>query len=158
MSDDVGPHLTSDDDDDTSKNLMTFCIQLVHHSQWTSRRTFICGSSVEIPNIHVISRVFAVNQDMLDMDTMYTTSHYAVHRSVTSPETYTGSIVGIYTDDVHIGYVRLIREKDNTELQLSDLRTLTDEIIHEQAVLEDSKTTILENKYSLSSASVDIAR
>jgi len=62
---------------------------------------------------------------MLDMDAMtYNSSRHAVHRSVTFPESYTGSIVKIYTDDVHTGYVRLIREKDNTELQLSDVYPL----------------------------------
>jgi len=157
MSGDVGPHLTSDDDDDTSTDLMTFCIQLVHHSQWTSRRAFLCGSDVEIPLNHVISRQFEVNKDMLDIDKMiYTSSRYAVHRFVTLPETYTGSIVRIYTDDVHTGYVRLIREEDNTELQLSDLCTPTDETRHGPAVLSDGKTTILDNKYSLSNERVGL--
>jgi len=76
MSDDVGPHLTSDDVDDTSTDLMTFCLQLVHHSHWKSRRSFLCGSSVEIPPDYVISRVFGVNEDLLDIDIMiYTASH-----------------------------------------------------------------------------------
>jgi len=74
------------------------------------------------------------------------------------PQTYTGSVVRIYTDDIHTGYVRLIREKNNTELQLSDLYPLTGETRHGPAFSSDSKTAILENKYSLSNASVDIAR
>jgi len=102
MSDDVGPHLTSDDDDDKSKDLMTFCIQLVHHSQWKSVRSFSCGSSVEIPPYQVIAQTFGVNNDMLDMDRMtYTTNRYAHHRSVSLLEYCIGSIVRIYTDDVH---------------------------------------------------------
>jgi len=136
MSDDVGPHLTSDDEDDTSTDLMTFCTQLVHHSHWTSRRTFYCGSSVEIPLCLYITSQFGVNQDLLDIDRMhYNTSHYAAHRSVTLPEAYTGSVVRIYTDDVHTGYVRLIKEKDNTELQLSDLTSWTGGTRHGPAIL-----------------------
>jgi len=161
MSDDVGPHLTSDDDDDTSKDLMTFCIQLVHHSQWKSRRIFTCGSWVEIPLYQIIGHWFGVNKDMLDMDRMTcNTNRYALHRSGTLIKTFTGSIIRIYTDDVHTGYVRLIREEYNTELRLYDLlpSSLTDKVIHGPAVLSDRKTSLLENKYSLSITSVDIAQ
>jgi len=65
---------------------------------------------------------------MLDVDRIiYETSHYTAHRSETLPETYTGSKIRIYTDDVQAGYVRLIsEEEDTTELLLSDLYTLTD--------------------------------
>jgi len=70
MSGDVGPQLTSDDDDDTSKDLMTFCIQLVHHSHWKSSRILLGGSSAEIPFYGAISQEFGVNADMLDNDAM----------------------------------------------------------------------------------------
>jgi len=58
MSDDVGPHLTSDDDDDTSRDLKIFCIQLIHHSQWKSQRLLSCGSSVEIPLFAAVGQLF----------------------------------------------------------------------------------------------------
>jgi len=103
MSDDVGRHLTSDDDGDTSKD-MTFCIQIFNHSQWASKRTLVCGSCVEIPLYSDIREMFRVNEDMLDIDQMhYSTYHFAANRSVNLPETYTGSIIRIYTDDVHTG-------------------------------------------------------
>jgi len=105
----IGPHPTSEDDDDSSKDLMTFCIQLDHHLQWRSVRPFFCGSCVEIPHYEIIGQKFGVNADMLDIDRMtYNNNGYALHRSVTVPETYTGSIIRIYTDDAHTGYVRLI--------------------------------------------------
>jgi len=103
MSDDVGPHLTSDDDDDTSTDLMTFCIQLVHQSQWKSRRRFTCGSSVEIPLCEFISEEFEVNKDMLDTDMMlYNTSYCAAHRSVTLPEAFTGIVLLGYIQTTYI--------------------------------------------------------
>jgi len=68
---------------------------------------------------------------MLDINRMiYNTNSNALHRSAIFPETYTVSVLRIYTNDVHTGYVRLIREKDDTEQRLSDLHTLTDETMH----------------------------
>jgi len=158
MSDNAGAHLTSDEDDDTSKDLMTFCMQLVHHSQRKAIRIFLSGSHVEIPLYWSISQELGVNDDMLDIDKMiYTPACCAVYRSVCLPETFTGRVMRIYTDDVHTGYVRLIKEKDNTELLLSELYTLTDKTRHGPAVLGDSKASILKYKYSLSSTAADIS-
>jgi len=120
--------------------------------QWQSRRAFLCSSSVEIPLYFAINQQFGVDRVILDVDTMlYTTYHCAAHRSVTLPETYPGSIIRIYTDDVRrpTGYVRLIRAKYNMDLLLGDLYRLTGLTMHGPAVLSDS-TTIFENKYSLS--------
>jgi len=47
---------------------MTFCMQLIHQSQWKSRRQFIYRSSCEIPLIHDMYRKFGLNIDKLDMD------------------------------------------------------------------------------------------
>jgi len=58
---------------------------------------------------------------------IYDTSHFAAHRSVTMPDMYNGSAVRIYTDDVPTRYVKLLGEKDNTELRLSDLCTRDDD-------------------------------
>jgi len=75
-----------DDDDVTSNNLMTFCMKLVHHSQWKSTRRFLCGSNIEIPLYHAISRQFEVNDNMLDTDRMICdTRNNAFHRSSTLP-------------------------------------------------------------------------
>ena len=73
-----------------------------------------------------------------------------------STETYQGSIIRIYTDDVHTGYVRLIREKYNTELLWSDLGKLNGER-HGPALLRYHK---LENltKYSLTNDVYNAAR
>jgi len=115
-------------------------MQLVHHSEWKSRRKFLCGSTIELPNNSIIIKPCEVNRKMLDVDAMlYSISKYTAHyRSTTLPDTYTGSIVRIYTDDVHAGYVRLIREKDNTELQLSDLHSMIGDVTqHGPAILKN---------------------
>ena len=79
----------SDDDDDTLNNLMTFCIQLLHHSQCKPVRTFLCGSSMEIPISGVIHNRYHINEDMKDFDLIiYLTSQYAVNRSFDFPETH----------------------------------------------------------------------
>ena len=76
------------------------------------------------------------------------TSQYAANNSVKFPETYHGSIIRMYTDDVHTGYVRLIKEKDSSELHLSDLYELKgDETRYEPAVLSDGRITLFEDKY-----------
>jgi len=135
-------------------------MQLIHQLQWKSYRQFIVGSSGEIPHLLDIYNRFGVNNDMLDIDIMtYDTSHYAAHRSVTMPGMYDGSALRIYTDDVHYGYVRLIKEKDNTELRLSDLFTMDDDVVkHGPCVMIDRRMSILRNKYSLSNDAVDIAK
>ena len=46
----------NDDDDDTLNNLMTFCSQLVHHSQRRSVKHFLCGSGIKIPLRYLISK------------------------------------------------------------------------------------------------------
>jgi len=154
----VGSRLAMDDD--TSTDLMPFCMQLVHHSQWTSRRKFFGSSFVEIPLQRDIGKQFAVNSDKLDIDAMvFDSFHHAFNRSVTLPETYTGGIIRIYTDDVHTGYARLIREKDNTELLLSDFCSPNeDEMRHGPAILTDNKLNILKYKYGLSDSTIDGSR
>jgi len=119
-----------------------------------------CGSSVDIPFYQCISQELGVNKDLLDQDIMmYTTKGYAVHRFLTLSESYTGSVIRIYTEDVHTGYVRLIREKYNTELRRSDLRIVTDDdTIHGPAVLLSSIKYMLGKKYSLSNAIDDMIR
>ena len=102
-------HLMSDDDDDdTLNNLMTFCIQLLHYSQWRSGRWFMCGSGMEISLRHLINDYYHITDDMTDVGVMvYLTSSSAANCSVEYPDTYQGSIIRIYTDDVHTGYVKL---------------------------------------------------
>ena len=132
MSVDVHSRLTKDDDGDgdddiadISRDLMLFCMNLVDCAQWNSLRQFICGSSVEIPFSYGITEPFNINEKLFDMDGMlHVNNLYAGHRLKLLPETYSGNVIRIYTDDTHTGYVRLIREKDNTELQLSDLAKL----------------------------------
>jgi len=152
MSAQLAAHIASDDDDDTSKDFMTFCLKLVHHSQWKSKITFLSGSFIDIPDCLALGRKQEVSDDQLDIDIMYYTSfHYVFDRSVILPETYTGSVLGIYTDNVHTGYVRLIKEKDNKELLMSDLRTLTEVVeIHGPALKLNYNVEVLKLKYSLS--------
>jgi len=155
-----GLHRTIDDDDSTSTDLMTFCMQVVDHSQWKSRRTFICGSFVDIPFSINICKNCVINQDKLDIDRMvYDSSRFAFNRSVTVPESYNGRILRIYTNDVHTGYARLVNEIDNTEARLSDIHTEIDgKSLHGPAVLIDNEKNVLDNKFSLSEAAVDKAR
>ena len=111
-------------------------------------------SRIEIPLQYALST--HINHDMSDLDQMMTlTSLSAANRSVEFSETYQGSIIRIYT---HTGYVRLIREKDNTELQLSDLYTLTGaDTRHGPAILSDNKQYLLAAKYFLSNDDHDAA-
>jgi len=148
MSSEGSLHLISDNNDDTLNNLMTFCMKLVHHSQWKSIRVFHCGSSIEIPLRQTFSRDFKVNDDMLDIDRMmFETIFYVFGRYSTFSDDYNNSVVRIYNNDdhtsydVHAGYVRLIQEKDNTELMFSDIHKLkNDEAMHGPAVLKNNKT------------------
>jgi len=163
MSGEVGSHLTSDingSDDDISKDLMAFCIQLVHHSQWTLARWFLSGSRVENPLSNVISQVLEVNRDGLDIDRMtYKSSNYAFNRSVVLPESYNGSIVRIYTDEVHTGYVRLIEENGSIEFLPCDWYALNEgDTIHGPAVLSLNERLILGKPYALSNISEDTSR
>ena len=64
----MSPHLMSDDNNDTLNNLMTFCIQLLHHSQWKSKTQFICGSRMEIPLRQLIHEHYNITDDMTDYD------------------------------------------------------------------------------------------
>jgi len=113
---------------------------------------------MEIPFSSVTGRQFEVEDELLDADQMiYNTSQYAAYPiSVDVPEAYNGRIVRICTDDIHIGYVRLIREKDNSELLKSDLCTLDgDESMHGPAVLKNIHRILTQNKYSLSNNVAD---
>ena len=153
---------TSRDDADhrlTSINLLTLITQLINHSQWIPEKISMCGSYVEISLNDVVSQRCHVSNAMKDIDEMtYRTACYAANRSVCFPETYQGSIIRIYTDDVHTGYVRLIRERDNTELQLSHVWTLTgNETLHGPAILTDKAQISLRNKYSLSNDADNVA-
>ena len=142
----VSSHLMSGDDDDSILNsLMTFCIELVHNSQWKSERRYMCGSSVEIPLRHLINKQYEISCDMInDIEMRYWTSKYAVNRYETYPEAYHGCIIRIDTDDIHAGYARLIRENDNKELELSDVCTLTsDELRHGPAIFSDRRMNLL---------------
>ena len=70
-------------DDEISKHLMIFCIQLVHHSQWTSHRHFMCGSCIEIPAFLYLAIKHGLDDYMLDADQMfYNTGHYVTCPSV----------------------------------------------------------------------------
>jgi len=135
-------------------------MQVVDHSQWKSRRTFICGSYVDISFSYVICSESGVSHDKLDIDRMvYDGSRFALNLSVIVPETYNGRILRIYTDDVHTGYARLVNEIDNTEARLSDIHTQIDgKTLHGPAVLIDNETNVLDNKFTLSEAAVDKAR
>ena len=117
----------TDDDGDSTQDLVKFFKQFIHYAQWKCMRRFITGSTVEIRH-----RLFLVTQhvtcDMSDMDVMhYDSFRLATKRSGSYPDTYCGAGIRIYTDDVHAGYVRLIKESSNTELLLSDLYTLKDD-------------------------------
>jgi len=161
MSDDVGSHPSDPThDDDGLKDLMTHCLQLVDHSQWKSKRTFLCGSFVEIPYCHDICKQLEINkEDMFDIDGMsYDTSRYAFQCSVTLPETYNGSNIRLDTNGVHAGYVRLIKENNNQEqeLLLSDLHTQDNEEERKgPALRRDYKKRELARKFSFSIADVD---
>jgi len=88
----------------------------------------------------------------------FSTYRNAAHLSVMMPETYIGGFVRIHTEGVHVGYARLIREKENIELQLSDLHVLADgEERHGPAVLTNNKNSILVNRFSLSGTAADVA-
>ena len=121
---------------------------LVQHSQRISETWFMCGSRMEISLGYTIGNIYHINRDMMDFDQMITlTSSLAANCFVEFPETYQGSSIRIYTDDVHTDYLILIREKDNTELQLSDMYILTsDDTSHGLAILCNLKQDILANK------------
>ena len=78
---------------------------------------------------------------MLDSDMMsYTRSLCAADRSVCFPDVYHGCIMRIYTENIHPGYVKLIREKDNIELLKRvpfSLNTIKYQSIHGPALLTD---------------------
>ena len=95
--------------EDTSYDLMTFCMNLVHHSQWNLQRRFRCGSRVEVRSLPSIAQQFEINARLMDSDEMrYFITGCAVSSSTRVPESYNGLIARYYTEDVHIGYVRLI--------------------------------------------------
>jgi len=151
-----------DDIDNASNYLLTFCMQLVHHSQLKWYRWFLSGSILEISPSAFSIKKYKVSADMLDVDLMVSnTRQYAFHRSVTVPPAYTGGIIRIYTDDVHPGYVRLIQEENNTELseiRQRELRKLPGaEYIHGPAVLMNNSRFILERTFPLSNATDDKA-
>jgi len=146
--------------DDPSMDLFHFCNKLLLHSQWKTLRTFICGSNVEIPFCRSIASIFDVEETKLDVDQMlYNASPYAFTRSQSVPSTYMGQIVTIDTENIHIGYVRLIKEPDNTELLLTDFRDWKyADTWHGPALLEDNKNNFLSDKYSLSDDVTDEAQ
>ena len=83
MSVRMSSHLMSDDNEDSLNNLMTCCIQLLHHSQWKSARQFFCGSGIEIPLGYLLSEQY----HMMDNDNMiHSTDLSAANRSVQYPE------------------------------------------------------------------------
>jgi len=171
MSAEENLHLIAGHDDYTSNELMTFCMTLVHHSQWKARRKFVCGSTIDIPYRDLISHKFNVNDDIIDIDKMTLRTEFnALDRQIdntfdlssTFTNEYSNSVIRIYTNDehtsydVHTGYVRLIREKENTELLLSDIINFADDhAIHGPALLNNNKTDFLNTKYSLRNATED---
>jgi len=81
---------------------------------------------------------------------------YAAHQSVTFPKIYNGWIIRIYTDNVHTGYVRLIKEKTNKELQLSEWYAFDgNDEKHGPAILSSNKKQVLKYKSTLSIPSND---
>jgi len=141
---------------------MTFFMQLVHYSQLKSYRQYICGSSSEILFNPFSIEKYKVSAEMLDADMMiYETRHYAFHRSVIVPPAYTGSIIRIYTDDMHSGYVRLIQEESNTELpelrQRKFCKLPGKGNVHGPAVLIDIRRINPEYKFFLSNDTDDKA-
>ena len=85
---------------------------------------------------------------------LYSNHNYAYFPSVTFPKTYNSQFasrdIRIYTDDVHTGYVRLIKGKDNTELLMSDLHKQSgNQKIHGPAIWSENKE-IVDKIYSLS--------
>ena len=157
--------MSGPDDDGFKVDLSQFCIQLVHHSQWKSDRLFLTGSLAEILLYREIVELDKENwpsgDKAIDSDRMtYANCHYATYQSIPFPETYLGSVIRIHTDDVHTGYVKLVREEDNTELRWDHLllRALKDcEIKHGPAVLIDNKNLILDNRYPVSNVDIDLA-
>jgi len=110
---------------DTTGDVKQYYHQLINHSQFQSVRHFLSGSYVENPGNRAANlQSFGVSDNVLDIDRMiYRTSLYAFSRGrVVGAEEYTGEVIRIYTQDVHVGYARLINEKSNTELLSSQIR------------------------------------
>jgi len=146
MSTAVDYRLTSEVNDDSSKDLIKFIMHLIRYSQWKPVRVFTTGSTVEIPsNCTMIAEDFDVNDGMLDIDTMsYNTAHYAFSFSHRVPDEYIGDTVRICTEDVHAGYVRLIREKSNTEDELKEFCNISDKTMHGPSILYNRQNVAIQ--------------
>ena len=146
-----------------SKHLMTFGMHLVHHSQWRSLRQFMCCSCREISVFAYLATHHGVDDYMLDVDLMwYNTVYYATYPSVPFPKAYNSQYdslrIRIYSQDVHAGYVKLIKEIDNRELLMNDLYEPTgEETIHGPAFLSNIKQQILVANYFLSNKLINTA-
>jgi len=146
MSAVLDSRLTSDVIDDSSKiTLNVLRISSITHSA-SQEECLRPASKVEIPlYCNRIAEIFDVNVGMLDTDIMsYKTAHCAFSYSHRVPNIYSGDIVRVCTEDVHVGYVRLICEKSNTELQLKELGELADKTMHGPAVLYNEQNVDIE--------------
>jgi len=141
----VDSRLTSEVNDDSSEDLFKFIMHLVQHSQYKSIRVFTTGSSVEIPShCKMIAEEFGVKVGMLDYDEMsYSAAQYAFPYSHRVPDIYSGTIVRVCTEDVHAGYVRLIWERNNTEVELKALINQSERTMHGPAVLYNQQNVAI---------------
>ena len=116
--------------------LLSFSQQLLNHCQFGMCKSFLSGSSVEIEeNTGCISKYQVCNNNtdvkrvrnlepstLIDIDIMgYSTAMYAFPCGQPVPETYCGTVIRIYTDNIHVGYCRLIKEDSDEELTLREL-------------------------------------
>ena len=100
-----------------------FCKQLIKHSQFKSKRNFVAGSFVEIPQQALGFKKFCASwRSLLDMDRMlYFTSSYAFPLSQSVPEAYIGQVIRFCSDGQHRGYTKLYCEKGNHKITVSDI-------------------------------------
>ena len=91
--------------------LQRFSQQLVHKAQFKSVRFFTAGSHVELPQNHLSMQACGLKVNTEDVDCMHYLLHwYAFPLTRRVPDTYVGAVIRIYTDGVHPGYARLLKE------------------------------------------------
>ena len=87
-----------------SADLLKVCMTFVQRSAWRMSRFLASGSYAEIPLGYYVGQIFDIKNETLDFDVMFgVTVVNAIPRSAKLPDSYSGQIFRIYTDNVHPG-------------------------------------------------------
>ena len=125
-------------DNKTSLDPMEFYQLFLDLAQFKFFRSFTAGSRVEIECNEGSMLKYGLDTATCDVDTMdYDLENYAFPLKQRVPETFRRSVLRILShNDMHPGYVRLIRESDNTELKHRLFRRRNNEQHHGPALLQ----------------------